>query len=132
MKFVGVTLLVTCMACAATVFAKDSLPFTILSTSIDAPMKPRQLPDFSLVERSGKKITLSDLRGKVWIADFVYTHCTDTCPLQSADMAKLQERWMNESDVELVSFSIDPGRDTPHVLSQYANRLKPMPNAGCS
>jgi len=82
------------------------------------------VPDFSLVERSGKKTSLAELRGKVWIADFIYTNCTDTCPLQTADMAKLQEQWMNESDLELVSFSVDPERDTPRVLSQYADRFK--------
>ena len=82
------------------------------------------VPDFSFVERSGKKTSLAELRGKVWIADFIYTNCTDTCPLQTADMAKLQEQWINEGDLELVSFSIDPERDTPRVLSQYAGRFK--------
>lgn len=82
------------------------------------------VPAFSLVERSGKKTSLAALRGKVWVADFIYTSCTDTCPLQTADMAKLQEQWAKESDLELVSFSIDPERDTPRVLSQYADRFK--------
>jgi cytochrome oxidase Cu insertion factor (SCO1/SenC/PrrC family) len=82
------------------------------------------VPEFSLVERSGKKTSLAALRGKVWIADFLYTNCTETCPLQTADMAKLQEQWIKESDLELVSFSVDPERDTPRVLSQYADRFK--------
>ena len=120
----GVTLLAACLTCAPQVFAKDSLPFTILSKSIDAPAKHRSLPDFSLVERSGKKITLTDLRGKIWIADFIYTHCTDTCPLQTADMAKLQDQWINDNEVKLVSVSVDPERDTPRVLSKYAARFK--------
>ena len=85
------------------------------------------VPEFSFVERSGKTTTLAGLRGKVWIADFIYTNCTDTCPLQTADMAKFQEKWINESDLELVSFSIDPERDTPRVLSQYAGRFKADP-----
>lgn len=58
------------------------------------------------MERSGKKTTLAVLRSKIWVANFIYTSCTDTCPLQTADMAKLQEQWMNESDLELVSFSV--------------------------
>ena len=44
------------------------------------------LPEFSLIERSGRRVTLADLRGKVWVADFIYTHCTDTCPLQTAEL----------------------------------------------
>jgi cytochrome oxidase Cu insertion factor (SCO1/SenC/PrrC family) len=115
------------MACAPAAFAKDSLPFTILSTSLDAHVKLRSLPDFSFVERSGKKITLVDLRGNVWIANFIYTHCTDTCPLQTADMAALQDRWMNESGLKLVSFSVDPERDTPAILARYAKRFKADP-----
>jgi protein SCO1/2 len=39
------------------------------------------VPEFSFVERNGKRTSLAALRGKVWIADFIYTNCTDTCPL---------------------------------------------------
>jgi cytochrome oxidase Cu insertion factor (SCO1/SenC/PrrC family) len=82
------------------------------------------VPEFSLAERNGKTITLADLRGKVWIADFIYTSCTDTCPLQTAAMAKLQEQWGQQPDFKLVSFSVDPQRDTPQALARYAERFK--------
>lgn len=82
------------------------------------------VPDFSLVERSGKQLKLADLREKVWIANFIYTHCKDTCPLQSAEMAILQTEFLSEPDVRLVSISVDPARDTPQVLSTYADRFK--------
>jgi protein SCO1/2 len=104
--------------------AKDAASFTILSTTIDAPAKHRAVPNFSLQERSGKEISLADLRGKIWIADFIYTSCTDTCPFQTADMARLQERWSNKNDLRLVSFSVDPEHDTPKILSRYAARFK--------
>ena len=82
------------------------------------------VPEFSLTERSGKTITLAGLRGNVWIADFIYTSCTDTCPLQSAEMEKLQEHWSSRGDLRLVSFSVDPERDTPQVLARYAEHFK--------
>lgn len=82
------------------------------------------VPEFSLTERSGETASLAGLRGKVWIADFIYTSCTDTCPLQSAEMAKLQEHWSNRRDLTLVSFSVDPERDTPQVLTRYAEHFK--------
>jgi protein SCO1/2 len=82
------------------------------------------VPEFSLTERSGKRVTLSNVRGKVWIADFIYTTCTDTCPMQSAAMATLQEKFANQSELRFVSFSVDPERDTPEVLSRYAERFK--------
>ncbi len=83
-----------------------------------------QVPQFSLTERSGKTATLAALKGKVWIADFIYTSCTDTCPLQTAEMTKLQERWSGRGDLRLVSFSVDPDRDTPQVLARYADHFK--------
>jgi cytochrome oxidase Cu insertion factor (SCO1/SenC/PrrC family) len=82
------------------------------------------VPQFTLVERTGKRSTLSDMRGKIWIADFIYTTCTDTCPMQSAAMAKLQKKFGHEADLQFVSFSVDPERDTPEVLARYAERFK--------
>jgi protein SCO1/2 len=80
------------------------------------------VPEFSLIERSGKAITLANLRGMIWVADFIYTTCTDTCPLQTAEMGKLQEGWKDNPGLKLVSFSVDPEKDTAEVLSRYADR----------
>src|SRR6185503_20444174 len=80
------------------------------------------VPEFSLMERSGAGVDLAQLRGKIWIADFIYTTCTDTCPLQTAMMAKLQQEYFDKPSIQLVSFSVDPERDTPQVLTQYANK----------
>ena len=93
--------------------------------SVDSPDGLNQygpVPDFALTERSGASIGLAQLRGKIWIADFIYTTCTDTCPLQTAMMAKLQQEYFDKPSIQLVSFSVDPERDTPQVLTQYANK----------
>ena len=82
------------------------------------------VPQFSLVERSGKTTTLADLRGSIWIADFVYTTCQDTCPMQTAEMAQLQEQWKDRPGLKLVSFSVDPEKDTTEALSRYADRYR--------
>lgn len=82
-----------------------------------------RVPDFSLVDRSGRRITLADLLEKVWIVNFFYTECTDTCPLQTANMARLQADLAGESELRLVSISVDPEHDTPEVLSEYATRF---------
>ena len=81
------------------------------------------VPEFSLTERSGKTIGLEQLRGTIWIADFIYTECQDTCPLQSAEMARLQDE-LSAQKVKLLSFSVNPDKDTPSVLSQYADRFR--------
>ena len=82
------------------------------------------VPEFSLTERSGKTLGLEQLRGTIWIADFIYTDCEDTCPLQSAEMARLQDELSAQEVVKLLSFSVNPEKDTPSVLSQYADRYK--------
>lgn len=85
------------------------------------------VPEFSLIERDGRRITLADLKGKVWIVNFIYTNCPDTCPIQSAQMRQIQEDFQNEKDLRLVSITVDPTRDTPQVLSQYAKRFSADP-----
>lgn len=87
------------------------------------------VPKFSLTERSGSALGLADLRGKVWIANFMFTTCQDTCPLQSAEMGKLQAELQDKLNLRLVSISIDPDHDTPAVLSRYAARFNADPQS---
>lgn len=95
--------------------------FGVVDRSGDERLKQYgPVPDFKLTERSGKDVRLAELRGKIWIADFIYTTCTDTCPLQTAAMAKLQKEYADKPGVQLVSVTVDPERDTPQILSAYA------------
>ena len=79
-----------------------------------------QLPDFQLLERSGKTLGLADLKGKVWIADFIFTRCPGPCPFMTSKMASLQRDLHSEDSLRLVSISVDPEFDTPEVLAKYA------------
>lgn len=72
-------------------------------------------------------MTLADLKGKIWIANFIYTNCPDTCPIQSAQMRELQNEFGHEEHLRLVSITVDPKRDIPKVLSEYANRFGANP-----
>ncbi len=86
-----------------------------------------RVPDFTLIERSGRKISLANLKGKVWVAQFFYTYCTDICPLTVPQMGLLHLEYLNDpefrSAVRFVSITVDPERDTPGVLSKYAERF---------
>jgi protein SCO1/2 len=82
------------------------------------------VPDFALVERSGRRVTLADLRGRVWLADFIYTECTETCPLQSFQVSRLATEFAASPDVRFVSITVDPDHDTPAVLAAYALRYQ--------
>ncbi len=74
---------------------------------------------FQLIERAGAPITLDTLKGRPWIAGFVFTRCTGPCPRITANMRKLQDE-LAGSDVRLVTFTVDPLHDTPQVLEAYA------------
>lgn len=82
------------------------------------------VPDFALTERSGRRITRDDLRGRVWVADFIYTECRETCPTQSLEFAQLQREFAGAADLRLVSVTVDPAHDTPAVLRRYAERYR--------
>lgn len=79
------------------------------------------VPEFALVERSGRTLRRADLAGAAWLADFVYTRCEDSCPRLSAEMARLHHRFGDR--LRLVSFSVDPAHDTPRALADYADRF---------
>ena len=76
------------------------------------------VPDFKLTERSGKPLTNQDLKGKVWIADVIFTRCAGQCPMMSLKMKELNQKLPKAS---FASFTTDPDYDTPQVLSTYAN-----------
>lgn len=81
-----------------------------------------EVPAFALTERSGRRVTRDDLRGSVWVLDFIYTECTESCPIQSLEFAQLQREFAAASDLRLVSITVDPAHDTPEVLQDYARR----------
>ena len=79
------------------------------------------VPDFSFTERSGEPFGLEELRGHIWLADFIFTNCAGTCPIMTSQMNALQTAFAQEKlDVRLVSFTVDPERDTPEVLRRFA------------
>lgn len=83
---------------------------------------PLPLGAFALTERSGRTITEADLAGKVWVGSFIFTHCPLSCPRITSVMKGLQST-LADRDVQLVSISVDPDRDTPAVLAEYARRF---------
>jgi protein SCO1/2 len=80
------------------------------------------VPIFTLTDQSGAAFDSRALAGKVWAADFMFTTCTGPCPRMSSQMRQVQTALAGEPDVRLVSFTVDPARDTPAVMARYAER----------
>ena len=79
--------------------------------------------DFHLTERSGRSVSLADMRGKIWIASFVFTRCTGPCPQVTGTMARVQTELAEKHDIRLVSFTVDPDRDALADLRDYADHF---------
>ena len=76
--------------------------------------------------KTGSHSVSTQLNGKIWIADFIFSTCPGPCPMISSRMGDLQ-RPLEKSDVHLVSFTVDPETDTPEVLRDYAKRVHAEP-----
>ena len=79
-----------------------------------------RVPAFALTSQTGEPVTLAALKGQVWIADFFFTSCSSSCPMMSAGLQGLEKALGDSKGVRLVSFSVDPERDTPAKLAEYA------------
>jgi protein SCO1/2 len=83
-------------------------------------------PKFSALDQDGRAVTDGTLVGHVWVADFIFTRCTTTCPLISAKLLLVRQA-VTAPTVRFVSFSVDPDFDTPTVLAEYASRWQTDP-----
>ena len=116
--------LTACVSLAAVALACDLL------APADGPPTYSQVPDFELIDRRGNVFTREDLRGTVFVANFIFASCTSMCPMLSSEMARLQHTLQQEpfwDEIRLVSISVDPGHDTPAVLAEYADRYDADP-----
>lgn len=108
-------------------FATGALTLTALRCSgrlrhvPDPPEVMFALPTgYALVDQAGRPFDPDTLRGKVWVAGFVFTTCPSSCPAVTKAMGELRDRFDRYGvDVEMVSFTVDPEHDTPAVLAQY-------------
>ncbi len=94
----------------------------------DAPMEQGlpiwyDAPSFAMTDQNGRPFSSDQLKGQVWVAAFIFTNCPGVCPMMTQQMATLQKT-VPSPNVKLVSFSVDPARDTPAVLREYASRFK--------
>ena len=81
-----------------------------------------EVTHFALVDQSGQPFGSAQLRGHPWVAALIFTNCPGACPMMTAKMAALQKA-VPSSNIKLVSFTVDPKRDTPKVLKEYATRF---------
>jgi protein SCO1/2 len=101
----------------------------VMRPRVAVPELPRlgTVPAFSFTRESGEPATQSACDGHVWIADFIFLHCAGTCPQMTAKMAALCRGLEREPDIRMVSFDVDPERDSLADLSAYAKTFDADP-----
>jgi protein SCO1/2 len=94
----------------------------------DPPPQLLALPRFELTSEKKLLFGSDQLRGKVWVASFVFTSCPSVCPALMERMQQVQHRSRNAgAAVHLVTFTVDPETDTPERLAAYARRFQASP-----
>jgi cytochrome oxidase Cu insertion factor (SCO1/SenC/PrrC family) len=86
-----------------------------------------QVADFTLTNQNAQMVTLADLRGRVWVADIIFTRCAGPCPRMTQQMKLLQDALPADSRTKLVTLTTDPDFDSPAVMKAYADRFAANP-----
>jgi protein SCO1 len=94
--------------------------------SMDANGKPtyHTIPDVELISQNGKPFQTSSLKGKVVLVDFFFASCGGICPKMTSQLTRVQARFGNEKDFAIVSYTVDPERDSAIFLQDYAMLFK--------
>lgn len=103
------------------------------TTKVDEGMRPstryyepalRFVPDFAFPTHTGDTLSKANLKGKVYVVDFFFTTCPAACPMMSSNMTKVQDAFRGLDAFNIVSFSLEPQRDSVPVLREYAKRFE--------
>ena len=100
---------------------------TLLSSATNQPASNRgqaalfDAPNLTLIDQDGHPFSTASLRGRPWVADFIFTTCGGLCPIMSHQMSEVQKQ--TPTAVNLVSFTVDPAHDSPAVLREYGHTL---------
>lgn len=81
-----------------------------------------RIGDFSLLNQNGKTVTLNELKGKVFVAEYFFTTCGTICPKMTAQMTRVQKEFKGNNDFKILSFTVNPEYDTVQVMKQYAEK----------
>lgn len=79
---------------------------------------------FAFLDQDGKQVTDKDMEGKVYVAEFFFTTCTGICPRMNNNMRRVYDRFKDEKEFRILSYTCDPERDSVAQLKKYADSMK--------
>lgn len=101
-----------------------TLPYLGFTEVLNGDTIHHTIPDFEFVNQDNQTITNNTFKEKVYISDFFFIHCPAICPKVRQQMLRLYERYDDDDRVMLISFSLDPERDTVEALHKYAAKIE--------
>lgn len=81
------------------------------------------IADFSLTNQHGGQTTQKDWNDKIVVADFFFTHCPVVCPKMTRSLKEVQRLYLNDEELLITSFTVDPERDSAGQLAAYAKKM---------
>ncbi len=81
-----------------------------------------QIPNFSLTDQYGKAFGFDDLKGKTYVANFIFTRCNTICPEITRNLKVIQDEYKDVKDFLIVSITLDPKYDAPEILHRFATK----------
>lgn len=90
-------------------------------SSADVPDNFHQVPSFELLNQLGEKVTEKNLNEKVTVVDFFFTTCPGICPKMTSNMLLVQEAFLSNDNVQILSHSVTPEYDSVPILKEYAD-----------
>jgi protein SCO1 len=81
-----------------------------------------KIPEFKLIDQNGNTFTSAQTKGKIYVADFIFTRCKTICPKMTSQLARVQDAFQQNTDVLLVSHSVDPNYDSAEILRGFAKQ----------
>ena len=87
-----------------------------------------QIPDFKVVDQYSRTLTGASFANKILVVNFFFTRCPGICPKMSSQLSRVQESFIRDSTVQILSFTVDPEYDQPDILKKYADKFNAKEN----
>ena len=93
---------------------------------VDAELRGKgyghRIGEFQLLNQDGQTITQNEVKGKIHVAEYFFTHCQSICPVMNKQMQRVHKKFKSNDEVKILSFTVDPDNDTIQRMKWYANK----------
>ncbi len=102
------------------IYQPSMVKFQLVDSTVQHVKRFHKIADFELINQNNKTVTNKNYDGKIYIADFFFTTCPGICPIMTDNMITLQEEFLDDDQVLLLSHTVTPEIDSVSVLKSYS------------